>query len=193
MDKIHVRFKFEGINYKIDRIGYQSVAHFEQIADEVLFDGLWTGALRRKHNLHNGQMIGNTFRTDGGQAWLAKRIIETGRNPHPKFWTIEAGLLLARSRPELKSDAKSPNIELIDLVSKPIAATEQIECPDPVDTEDNWIRELNDQIDQIDRELSKIEAYDRTVQFIKSTLQRIRKDTPMAKAYKIVLELLETK
>lgn len=175
-------FKFSDVNGRtriVNRSTYKSAQEFKDVADDVLINGLWIGDIGRKYDLNDTSMIEATFREGPGQAWLVKRIIEDGVTPHPSFSRHRSGQRV---------------LEIVDMMNKeqqePVDASELKEQPEPVDVEDDWRKRVNEQVDRIESKHDKIEAYDRTVEWIKDTLPRIKSGSPMADTLKLVLESL---
>ena len=102
---------------------------------------------------------------------------------------------------ELRNTPIDAEVKVITPEAELMAASESVDNPEPVepaaDPEDHrsWIDQLNDQVDEMDRKLDKIEAYDRTLALVKEVLDRRRKAgygrSPMAETLEIVLESLE--
>lgn len=208
---IEFNYRFEGELVPVNRSHFASVEDWKAIADHMLVDGRYAADLAREFGIDKGQTIVNSFREgSSGIKWLLKRIIEDGVVPIDSFWRHEVGRDVefelnkrGLDRPQ-QGEVVAVNIDAapIDAEVEVIAAQGEDNRPDPVATEEpqreekRWSDVLKEQIDQIDEKLDKIEAYDRTLAFVKDWLADREAKNPhgvMVDVLNIILEEMTIK
>ena len=175
----------DGNNRQIGRTLYESNEHFIAVAEDYLTSGLTAAQVCRKHNIGNQTNVDAAFRDGPGQAYMIKRIIEDGLTPHPQFLSYRSGRRI-KDQLEMRGyghlaegDPIAANVEAEPIpVSDQIAAEDRTPRPpavttDPTpDCESDWVKSMNDQLDEIDAKISALEAYREAVEKVKAAFNK---------------------
>ena len=201
---IKFAFPFEDRNINVRRSYYSSVEDYKSIADAMLVDGRYSADLAREFDIPEGQIITNSFRKGStGIWWMLKRILEDNVTPHSDFWRHEVGRDV-EAELNKRGWTRPDQGEIVQItpepIAEPIAASESVDKPEPVETEEpqpeekRWSDVLKEQVGQIERRLDKIESYDRGVAWVKDVLKSREAENPngvMADTLRLVLEAFE--